>query len=100
VTFAIARIRRADEPFEAAWNYCGTEFVDYDAYPDACEQPACQTFRREEDPRGDVDMRYQCLEHVAGPSCTCIRGYSGYRISVNGDEGMQSRPGLIPKKTG
>ena len=35
VIFAIARIRRADEPFEAAWNYCGTEFVDDDAYPDA-----------------------------------------------------------------
>jgi hypothetical protein len=74
------------------------QFVDCDAYPDACEQPGCQTVRREEDPRGDVDMRYQCLEHVAGPSFTCIRGYSGYRISVNEMKGCRAVEVLLQKK--
>ena len=63
-----------------------------------CEQPDCQTVRCGEDPRGEVDMKYQCLEHLAGPSCTCIRGYSGYRISVNEMKECRAVQVLLPKK--
>jgi len=64
VSFAIARLRRADEPREAAWNYSGTGVVEY------------------EDETGHDDCGSTEGEHIAGPECHGVNAYSGHRISV------------------
>lgn len=79
VSFAIARLRRADEPQTASWNYSGEAFIDDDkearddgnisCYKDSSS--GCSSV-----PRGEE------FEHVAGPGCSLTTGYCGYRISL------------------
>lgn len=74
VTFAIARYRRTDEPFEAAWAYYGTDFNNIDDSADFEKNcPDCEAVPR---------LGNNELEHVAGKSCKGTRGYSGWRISM------------------
>ncbi|KAL2061910.1 hypothetical protein VTL71DRAFT_7288 [Oculimacula yallundae] len=86
VAFSIARIRAAHEPYESAWTYHGSGFVDA---MEICEgDSGCQYFERENENE---------LEHVAGPGCYALRGYSGYRVSVEDMAGCRSPQCLLRK---
>lgn len=77
---AIARLRRADEPVEAAWSYYGHDFVDHDAdnqYETKCIESSGCTYPKRETLGGRDEV-----EHVAGPGCSATGGYSGYRITL------------------
>src|SRR6187402_1668478 len=79
VSFAIARIRRIEEPIESTWNYFGSEYVDSEVCADGS---GCQM----------VPHEGGGPEHVAGPGCYSGQGYSAYRISVeemNGSRAIQ-----------
>jgi len=100
VSFAIARLRRADEPAEAAWDYTGSDYVDEangrDTFDDYCgDNTGCTlvergpTFRPEDD-SGE--------EHIAGPGCASCRGYCGYRISLEEMKGCRAVQCLIKKE--
>ena len=85
VSFAIARIRTAYEPPEAAWDYTGGNFVDhfehgidYECGPDA----GCTRLEREHE--------YLHTEHIAGPGCIAHGGYNAYRISVKEMKGCRA----------
>jgi len=64
VSFAIARLRRADEPIEAAWDSSGVLLPQAE----------------------DMESSDECSaidgEHIAGIECISTQGYSGHRISV------------------
>lgn len=66
VSFCIARIRRSDEPYEAGWNYYGSDHVRESTVCDA--STGCE----------NTDAG----EHLAGPQCKSDDGYSAYRISL------------------
>lgn len=89
VSFAIARIRSAHEPFNSAWTYYGSDFVS--TGDNICEGTSgCQALPRQE---GDGD-----LEHVAGAGCYSGRGYCGYRISVEEMIGCRAIQCLLKKE--
>lgn len=94
VSFAIARIRRKDEPEEAAWDYTGSghvETVTYTQDSDSCGyESGCETLES-----GDREG-----EHIAGPGCVSTAGYSGHRISVEEMEGCRAVQALLEKGTG
>lgn len=92
VSFAIARLRRADEPEEAAWDYAGYDFVDvHDDSDGICGEGSGCTIPDDEDNRVG--------EHVAGPGCVSESGYSGHRISVVEMKGCRAVQCLIKKDT-
>jgi len=64
VSFAIARLRRADEPVEAAWDSQGRNPLEAEDMESGDECPA-------------IDG-----EHIACIECISTQGYSGHRISV------------------
>ena len=41
--------------------------------------------------------REDITEHIAGPGCTSIRGYNGWRISLEEMEGCRAAQALVPK---
>ena len=86
VSFNICRIRRADEPESAAWAYYGSGYIrsEGDADFDGCRD--CELVEREDDLTPGVTER----EHVAGPGCSCVRGYSGHRISLDEMKGCRA----------
>ena len=91
VAFLIARIRRPDEPFSAAWDSNGTWYIH--EYPDDVERfckeiGGCQMLSREP---------HQWAEHVAGPGCASYQGYSGHRISVEEMKGCRAIQFLVKK---
>lgn len=96
VSFAIARLRRADEPPEAAWSRYGDEYVtwgDFFAGPgsyDPCESSGCQ---RSETHTGDDEQH----EHIAGPGCMGVYEYNGHRISLEEMRGSRAARGLAKK---
>ncbi|PVH82594.1 hypothetical protein DL98DRAFT_586197 [Cadophora sp. DSE1049] len=86
VAFAIARIRGVHEPYESAWEYHGSDYVNSNY---TCEGTSgCQSFQREED--GDA-------EHLAGPGCYSGSGYCGYRISLEEMSGCRALQCMIKK---
>ncbi|MCJ1391456.1 hypothetical protein MMC18_004320 [Xylographa bjoerkii] len=87
VSFAIARLRRADEPLEAAWDYSGHGYIDTDEYDCCREGSGCELV-------GDQDIG---LEHVSGPGCTSWKGYSGQRISLAEMKGCRAIQCLMQK---
>lgn len=91
VSFAIARLRRADEPEDAAWRYYGHHFVDLDEYTvdgRLCgDSSGCYT-------HGEGAREG---EHIAGPGCVSESGYSGYRISVEEMKGCRAVQCLVTK---
>ena len=89
VSFAIARLRRPDEPEEAAWSYYGSEFVDVE---DDCNLLCGGEFGcsiHQERPRNG--------EHIAGTGCVSEAGYSGHRISVEEMKGCRAVQCLVKK---
>jgi hypothetical protein len=88
VSPAISRLRRPDEPFEAAWSYYGEGFTEYG---DSCrENSGCMKIERE---GGE-------FEHVAGPGCVCGQGYSGHRILLEEMKGCRALQCLVLKEEG
>ncbi|KAI6903467.1 hypothetical protein KC318_g6973 [Hortaea werneckii] len=111
ISFNAGRIRRPDEPPDAAWGFYGYNFV---AEPDAqasCRSRSCQ-WRDKSDAGGDAygilgnddddetfgELEYR--EHLAGPECTCTEGYTGYRISVQEMQHVISCQCLAEKRDG
>ncbi|KAK2747219.1 hypothetical protein FQN55_005214 [Onygenales sp. PD_40] len=87
VTFAIGRVRRADEPPEAGWDYFGDAPVGTDYWRDevakACgKDSGCEFFNH---------------EHLAGPECVSQEGYSGYQITVEEMQGCRDVMALLRK---
>ena len=96
VKFAIARLRRADEPKEAGWDPTGFDYVE------VCES--------DED---DTGMSVLCHEgsgctvsdrggdrpgeHLAGHGCGSNRGYAGHRISLAEMKGCRVAQCLVKK---
>jgi len=74
--FSIARIRRDDEPQEAAWDAYGRGFVSHDETDPCPESSGCKSGR--DVILGDKEE----TEHIAGPGCESRSGYSGHRISM------------------
>ncbi|KAF4629068.1 hypothetical protein G7Y89_g9085 [Cudoniella acicularis] len=94
VSFAIARIRRAGEPEEAAWTYTGSGYVDEVA--DTCgEFSGCQALERADLENGFVGSGE---EHISGPGCICTLGYCGYRISTQEMRGCRAMQCLLKKE--
>ena len=95
VSFAIARLRRADEPEDAAWCYSGHpngyRFVEVDeSAGDAMlcgDDSGCSTH----------DEGAREGEHIAGPGCVSQSGYSGYRISLEEMKGCRAVQCLVVK---
>ena len=92
VSFAIARLRRADEPEEAAWEYHGSGFVNsHEERYGICEERSGCTFP----PHGDE----RSGEHFAGPGCVSESGYSGHQISLAEMKGCRAVQCLVKKGT-
>lgn len=90
VSFAIARLRRADEPAEAAWDYAGSAFVNaYEEFNGICEESSGCTVPDDEDDRAG--------EHLAGPGCVSESGYSGHQISLAEMKGCRAVQCLVKK---
>ena len=97
VSFAIARNRRADEPHSAAWDYTGSAarsiHIAWDHFDETCgdgTDSGCQFV---------VDGLDQS-EHLAGPGCASVEGYSGYRVSVEEMQGCRAVQALEKKGEG
>ena len=89
VSFAIARIRRVDEPEEAAWSYYGSDFVDIEG---GCDGPCGEDLGCSTKPDGPRKG-----EHIAGPGCVATAGYSGHRISLAEMKGCRAVQCLVKK---
>ena len=91
VSFAIARLRRADEPEDAAWSYYGHDlFETVDGVFELCGgNSGCST-------HGEG---VRAREHIAGPGCVSESGYSGYRISLEEMKGCRAIQCLVLKHT-
>ncbi len=100
VSFAIARLRRADEPDEAAWCYYGSDYVDEadgdgNEFVISCgDKTGCKLLER--DP-GFPPQDENGQEHLAGPGCASTRGYSGHRISLEEMKGCRAIQCLLKK---
>lgn len=90
VSFAIARLRRADEAKEAAWDYYGSNFISAEFDGICGESSGCTVPDNEDDRVG---------EHVAGPGCVSESGYSGHRILVAEMKGCRVVQCLVRKDT-
>ena len=91
VSFAIARLRHADEPAEAAWDYTGSEFVGEDEMSDGLcgDGSGCTVLE---------DGGHRAGEHLAGPGCVSERGYTGHRISLAEMKGCRAVQCLLKKE--
>ena len=92
VSFAIARLRRADEPEEAAWSYDGRDFVDVGEETDELCKGESGCINPSDGHRTRVG------EHTAGPGCVLEQGYSGYRISLEEMKGCRAVQCLVKKE--
>ena len=91
VSFAIARLRRADEPEQAAWAYYGDDFVKTtEDRPICVEGSGCTALSHDD----------SFEEHVAGPGCICQEGYSGHQISLAEMKGSRTVQCLVRKTSG
>ena len=95
VSFAIARLRRVDEPEGAGWDSAGLNYIlayDSDSGLDVsalCEEGSgCRVFDRG---GGRTE------EHLAGPGCVAYSGYSGHRISLAEMKGCRAVQCLVKK---
>ena len=91
VSFAISRLRRVDEPEQAAWAYHGDDFVEAtEDFPICVEESGCTMFSHDD----------RVEEHVAGPGCVCQEGYSGHQISLAEMKGCRTVQCLVRKTSG
>ena len=89
-TFVIARLRRADEPEEAAWDLYGADFVNVnDEFEGLCGEGSGCTMP-------DQDGR-RAGEHIAGPNCVSDSGYSGHQLSMAEIKGYRAVQCLVKK---
>ena len=96
VSFAIARLRCADEPEEAGWDPTGWDYVkvcnsdeDDRGMSVLCHKGSGCTVS---DRRGDWPG-----EHLAGHGCVSNRGYAGHRISLAEMKGCRAFQCLVKK---
>ena len=96
ISFAIARLRRADEPKEAGWDFTGFDYVkvDYSYEADMGRDNPCgkRSGCTASDRGGDRPG-----EHLAGPRCISRSGYSGHRISLAEMKGCRAVQCLVMK---
>ena len=94
VSFDIGRIRRVDEPEEAAWDFCGSGYVEEYGYFDGlCQHGSgCTVPAAVWSDRGGKQG-----EHIAGHNCISARGYSGHRISLAEMKGCRAVQWLVQK---
>jgi len=99
VSFAIARLRRADEPTEAGWSYYGYGFVDVDGHGPECDATGCQNVPREGvyGP-GYMGAHDSGTEHLPTTGCVFDRGYNGHRISLEEMKGCRAVQSLLRKE--
>ena len=91
VSFAIARNRRVDEPQPAAaWDYTGSAYAAEDFISETCGDGFGSSCKILDDGRHG-------FQHLAGPGCASIDGYSGYRISVEEMQGSRAVQALAKK---
>ncbi|KAH9207732.1 hypothetical protein DL95DRAFT_313172, partial [Leptodontidium sp. 2 PMI_412] len=92
VNFSIARIRGAHEPVDAAWAYCGLDYITRKSIFGGTS--GCQSFQREEngDARGSL-----VGEHVASPGCYSTAGYCSHRLSTEEMSGCRTLQCLLKK---
>ena len=90
VSFAIARNKRVDEPHSAAWDYTRSAYTVVDLVNETCGDGTGSRCKILDDGRHG-------LQHLAGPGCASIDGYSGYRISVEEMEGSRAVQTLAKK---
>lgn len=96
VSFAIARLRREDEPVEAAYSRHGNGFVDFYKREVRCDRGGCRYIQRN-GAYGSEDPNDVGVEHLAGRGCTSDRGYNGHRISVEEMKGCRAIQCLMKK---
>ncbi|KAI9709191.1 MAG: hypothetical protein M1812_007776 [Candelaria pacifica] len=104
VSFAIARLRRADEPESAAWDYSGSGYVEEEDGDDIIENTCGGThisgcYLQERENRFDGE-RGPAHEHISGQGCASGRGYSGHRISLMEMKGCRTVQCLVKKEDG
>ena len=96
VSFDIARIRRFDEPEEAAWDFRGSAYVEeYGFFDGLCQHGSGCTV-----PAAVFVGEWSTVkkgEHIAGHNCISLRGYSGHRISLAEMEGCRAVQWLVRK---
>lgn len=97
VSFAIARLRRADEPFSAAWAYYGEGFTNEDGTGWECSESDCQRITRDGVYGPDYAGDNTGVEHLPSPSCTFASGYNGHRISAEEMKGCRANQCLAKK---
>ncbi|MCJ1377209.1 hypothetical protein MMC17_000301 [Xylographa soralifera] len=93
VAFAIARLRRAIEPPEAAWDSTGYWLTDADTNDFCGEGSGCELIEREVQGRSPSSV----VEHISGPGCISRNGYSGQRISLEEMKGCRAIQCLVHK---
>ena len=96
VSFAISRNRRADEPLSAGWDYSGSAYAGPaagDLFDDTCGDGTGSGCKL-------VDREPRELQHLAGPGCASVTGYSGYRISIEEMQGCRAVQVLAKKEEG
>ncbi len=109
VSFAIARLRRADEPESAAWDHLGANYIGEEPeYEDEKEEDiinrtcggtrnsGCYLLNRLPDHSDSSPSK----EHISGPGCASTRGYSGHRISLEEMKGCRTVQCLVKKEEG
>ena len=94
VSFAIARLRRADESPQAAWDYSGGGYVGgWEKHFQTCgESSGCKHSARESSQGEKLDP-----EHIPRPGCESYLGYSGHRISLEEMKGCRAIQALAVK---
>ena len=90
MSFAIARLRREDEPESAAWDYMGTHYVEVEAYTQPSDECG-------EDSGCEKGFGIRDAEHIAGPGCIATGGYSDHRISMEEMKGCRAVQALMKK---
>ncbi|KAI9882687.1 MAG: hypothetical protein M1823_005563 [Watsoniomyces obsoletus] len=100
VSFGMARIRRPDEPFEAAWDTQGHDFC---YKPSRAGEDPCDACGPQAPSRCPSQSRVAYhggleVEHLAGPNCRSTHAYSGQRISLEEMKGCRSVQCLVRKR--
>ena len=96
VSFFIARLRTVNEPPDAAWDYAGEGFIEFDEHDG--EQAECGSDTGCTFVRRAVTVNREAREHIAGPGCISTAGYSGYRITLEEMKGSRVVQCLAKKK--
>ncbi|KAG4432804.1 hypothetical protein IFR05_011715 [Cadophora sp. M221] len=82
VSFSIGRVRTVHEPLLSGWDPTGSPYHHRSATSSLCSlypsESGCENIPVAAPPDGHAESRFQ---HLAGPGCTFLGGYSGNRIA-------------------